>query len=87
MSKCNSYSFEVVIPEEVEIEGKKYKVTEIGESAFNSNCIERVKIPHTITLIGNEAFRHCENLTSVDIPKNVAHIGSYAFFLCSKLKK
>lgn len=49
-----------------------------------------ITIPSTlggypVTSIGDDAFRKCSRLTSVDIPDSVMSIGSYAFYDCSKL--
>lgn len=38
-----------------------------------------------ITSIGTNAFFHCEELYSIDIPNTVTSIGSYAFAECKKL--
>lgn len=42
-------------------------------------------IPDNVTSIGNQAFNHCTNLTSVNIPDNVTEIGFNAFDHCQKL--
>ena len=38
-----------------------------------------------VTKIGDYAFNHCENFTSVYIPDGVTTIGDYAFFYCTSL--
>lgn len=35
--------------------------------------------------ISNEAFKNCENITTVTIPESVTSIGNYAFYGCSSL--
>ena len=42
-------------------------------------------IPDGVTAIGQEAFRDCDNLTSVTIPASVTSIGYYAFWDCASL--
>ena len=42
-------------------------------------------IPASVTIIGNEAFKGCSNLTSVTIPSGVTSIGDNAFESCSGL--
>lgn len=42
-------------------------------------------IPSLVTTIGNNAFEHCTNLTSINIPNSVATIESYAFQTCTNL--
>lgn len=38
-----------------------------------------------ITVIGDNAFSYCMNLTSIEIPSSVTTIGEYAFLYCSGL--
>jgi len=47
--------------------------------------ITTLKIPETVTSIGNDTFCYCVGLTSVTIPNSVTSIGSYAFLDCNKL--
>ena len=74
------------IPEEVQCNNVKYKVTKIGEKAFiGSSGLTSVVIPNMVTEIGESAFQYCSGLTSVVIPNSVKSIGSGAFFNCSGL--
>ena len=38
-----------------------------------------------VTCIGDTAFNHCVNMTSIAIPNSVTTIGAYAFLDCAKL--
>ena len=40
---------------------------------------------YSVTSIGDEAFRNCTNVTSVNIPNSLTSIGNYAFAFCSGL--
>ena len=56
----------VVIPAEVEYEGKKYPVCNIGTSSFENNtAITSVELPASVTRIYSEAFLGCTNLVSI----------------------
>ena len=69
----------VVIPETVEIDGKTYKVTRIGNSAFEScSRLTFVSIPNSVSSIGEYAFSYTY-MTSLDIPNSVTEIGDGAF--------
>jgi hypothetical protein len=46
---------------------------------------ETVKIPKSVTSIGNRVFSGCTGLTSIKIPKSVTSIGDYAFDDCTGL--
>ncbi len=85
-SKNKAISDAFVIPNQVELNGKKYDVTSIGEGVF-SGCSEltSVTIPNSITSIGSNAFENCSGLASVTIPNSITSIGSNAFENCSRL--
>ena len=81
-----SISGAVIIPSQVDFNGKKYDVTSIGRSTFDGyNGLTSVTIPNGVTSIGNSAFRGCTGLTSVTIPNSVTTIGYNAFCGCSSL--
>lgn len=86
VSKESGYLGKVVIPSETVIEGKTYKVTEIGEEAFSrTNAITSITIPNTVTKIGIRAFYSCESLTSMTLPDSLVTIENWAFESCHKL--
>ena len=59
---------EVEIQPSVTIEGEKYEVTAIAESAFENNTtIQKVTIPETISEIGENAFAGCRNLKEIRV--------------------
>ncbi|WP_034101607.1 leucine-rich repeat domain-containing protein [Flavobacterium psychrophilum] len=62
--------------------------------ARNANFTGAAEIPETVaynsenyavTAIGESAFEHCNNLTSVTIPNSVTTIGEASFFCCTGL--
>lgn len=78
---------EVVIPDTVEINGRKYAVNCISFYAFE-DCVDltSVTIPNTIENILGGAFFGCANLTSINIPNSVTNIGHATFWGCSSIK-
>ena len=73
------------IPDTVTSGGQSYKVTAIGDSAFNpSHTITNVSsvfIPATVTSIGRLAFRCCKSLATVTFAEgsHLKSIGALAF--------
>ena len=66
ISKGKSATGNVVIPAEVEYDGKKYSVVEVGRWAFDSNtAITSVELPASVNSIENGAFDGCTGLVSV----------------------
>ena len=55
---------------------------------FVSTVLEEANIPETVTSINDKAFYYCNELVSVNLPKNnITNIGVSAFEECSSLKK
>lgn len=81
------YTGKIKIPSEVKWNGKKKKVVEIGDYAFEC-CYElkSVSIPSSVNYIGRFAFLGCRNLESIIIPSSVNSIGISAFSECKALK-
>lgn len=77
---------DVVIPESINYDGRKYTVTAIDGSAFwNCTKMTSVSIPKTVVSIGSCAFESCTGLKSVIIPDGVKTIGPCAFESCTSL--
>lgn len=58
----------------------------IHKSAFCwSLNIEAVRIPESVTSIGNYAFQGCQKLKSVNVPDSVNRIGNMVFYKCPNL--
>lgn len=91
---------ELVIPAKVTYDSKEYTVTAIGESAFRGEnlfgkpenylqgkSIKSVKLPDSITQIGQYAFKECSNIEGeFKLPPNLTTLGSYAFYGCEKME-
>ena len=76
----------VTIPEAVKLDGKFYPVVQIFSDAFSKTKVKTVSVPKTVVSIDSYAFNDCKSLTKVTGCKGLMHIGSHAFYKCSKLK-
>ena len=70
---------DIVIPDSVSFNGKRLKVTAIGENAFYtwflSEGITSVVLPKGLVSIGNYAFYNQNRLSAIDIPETVEYLG------------
>lgn len=77
----------IVIPDQIDVRGIKYRVEEIGTSAFSGEIsIKKVTIGNYVHRIRAEAFYGCKKLKTVTIGKRIKQIGRDAFSHCKKLK-
>ncbi len=88
-STCVIAGFEgegdVVIPAEMQIDGKTYKVTTINGYAFaKKKKLEKVILPSTIEEIADYAFSE-SSITEIEIPGSVKTIKNFAFDDCKNL--
>ena len=83
--------YNITIPETIDKDKYPYQITSISPNAFNRSIyrdkIKKVKMPNTITSVGDYAFLDCKNLESVDFGSELLTIGKYAFAGCSALKE
>ncbi len=77
----HGYDRHVEVPETYQ----GYPVTMIDEEAFLYDEMESVKLPDTVTVIGNNAFSECEFLSYIKLPKHLKEIGDGAFADCDCL--
>ena len=56
----------------------------IISNAINNN-VGKITFNSDVTIIGNDAFSNCYNLTSIEIPNSVTSIGNDAFYDCENL--
>ena len=82
----NTYSGNVVIPNQVTHDGVTYKVTAIRDNAFRDcSDLTAVTIGGYVTTIGNRAFMNCDGLIEVVLGNYVITVGDEAFASCSSL--
>ncbi len=80
VTKGEYHASEYVIPEYIDIEGKQYTVTEIGEKAFfRERTVRRVQFPTTLKRIGESAFTYA-NLDRIDLPEGLEELDNAAFY-------
>ena len=78
----------IEIPSHVEYNNVDYKVTAIGENAFNKNVdLNVVIVPNSVSYIAKNAFVECDHLKSIAISSSVSLIDNGAVAGCSRLEK
>lgn len=76
------------IKEEIKFNNELYKVTRIGNMAFESCCeLTTIILPNSILEIGDCAFLFCDNLKSIILPNSVKKVGGGAFGYCHNLNE
>lgn len=76
----------IVIPEEIEYDGSRYRVTRIAVHAFRGcSGLTDFEMPDSLISIGVGAFEKCSSLHSVEIPDGVTRIENFTFSECSSL--
>lgn len=72
---------EVEIPETID----GLTVTGIGANSFQKLAVTSLRIPNSVTYIGNSAFSGCSLLEKINIPTSATFIGNTAFYFCRLL--
>lgn len=57
----------------------------IGDGAFNNTYVTQIKLPNSLTYLGNQAFQGCPKLTSITFGSGLKYMGWSAFQACSSL--
>ena len=78
---------QLIIPDFIEYESKKYAVSTIAASAFSGNtAIKTLSLGNQLTDISASAFKDCVNITGMlVIPDSVEKIEQSAFYGCKNL--
>ncbi len=64
----------------------KATITDVSTSVRGAVTIPSTLGGYPVTSIGDDAFYHCDSLTSITIPDSVTSIGSFAFSWCINLR-
>ena len=80
------YEGNIIIPETTVFNDVTYRVTSIGEHAFDCcSSLTTVVVPDGVMSIEYRAFFGCQSLTNITIPDSVKSIRTEAFYDCSSL--
>lgn len=82
----NVYCGDLVIPDEVDYRGKKFKITEIDNSCFRNSEVTTVKLGNNISSIGLYAF-YGSTIREIEIPASVKTLYERSFGNCQSLTK
>ncbi len=78
----------LTVPATVNCRSISYKVTAVGDKAFDQNKrLRKAVIGNNVTKIGKNAFRDCTSLAEVTVGNKVTKILSGAFLRCKSLNK
>lgn len=72
ITKVNNPAEEMIIPETVELNGRTFNVTGIGERTFASYLIQKIRIPKSIIKLGEYAIESygCTSLIEIDVDED-----------------
>lgn len=85
--KDNSYSGDVIIPENVVYNGETYVVTGISDAFYKCIKLKSISLPNTLTEIGLNSFDGCIMLKEFITPPNVTSLPYRCFAGCASLEK
>ena len=85
-ASVSSYTGDVVVPEEISVNGTKYAVTSLGNYCFDGcTGLTSITIPSSVTNLERNCFENCTGLTSITIPSSVTSLGVECFENCTGL--
>lgn len=86
-NKTSAEGKEVTIPAQVLYNGNEYRVTKIGNGAFNESAyVEKISVPDTVNVIEAGAFVECSALKDIILPTGLSEIAPSTFLGCSSLE-
>lgn len=82
---ATGYGTEVTVPDMVRDGAQPYITTALSNTFNGATKITKVKLPETVTKIGDYSFQGCTNFVTLEGTENVTNIGLRAFKGCSSL--
>lgn len=76
---CSQSGGDLVIPSEVEFKGNKYTVTTLGNQCFAMRTFASVKLPETLTTVGQYAFVRADINSDVVFTSRIEQFGRNVF--------
>ena len=76
---CTYYRGDIVVPDSVQYNGVYYKVTSLGNYAFNSSRLNTLSLPNGIRSIGEYCFYFSHISGHLELPDSLRVIKQYAF--------
>ena len=80
----DNLSGDVIIPSEVTLGKKKYKVTRLGWYSAFGRWIQSITIPSSVKSIESDAFSECASLSKIEVSKGNKHYSSKGGVLFNK---
>ena len=80
---------EYIVPEQIEIEGKSYRVVALTDRAFDGwECqVKKIVLPNTITSLPESVFGANQHMEEVVLPDGLREIPAQTFSMCTALTK
>lgn len=75
------------LPDDMQKEYDKIDIDESIYHEFSGEFVNSIKLPESVTDIGNNAFYNCRDLMDVTIGKYIKEVGSDVFMNCRSLKR
>lgn len=79
-----AYSGDMAVPEKVTVDGKDYKVVELGfKSFFGAKTMTSLLIPSTVVILNESSVEGCTGLENITLPSSLKCLGVRVFYGCS----
>lgn len=76
----NNYSGDIVVPENITLDGTVYSVVALADRCFKKSKITSVSIPNSVKEIGSACFASCSSLKSIELPNEITTLPDSCFY-------